>query len=230
VAACFGAVDVDHSTMVGCCLRNLVTDRWLGQLASQHPDGLAAVVDIGVGLNTRLQRHPSVTHHYLELDTEPVLAFRDTWLPSAGTDRIVADGMRTEAWVTKVDPHGPIAVVLEGVLTYQEPAAVQRFFAELAEALPGAYVVFDSVSPLAAHLANRSGPRAQGRPRYRWAAWQTKRIPVNGSHLQIMDERGLLDVTPSAALFSRTDRVLYAMPPMRRAYRLTFAQLPGKDG
>lgn len=230
VAARFGVIDVDPSTMVGCCLRNLVIDRWLRHLASQHRDGLAAIVDIGVGLNTRLQRNPSLTRRYLELDTEPVLAFRDAWLPSEGTDRIVADGMRTETWVTKVDVHGPIAVVLEGVLTYQEPAAVQRFFAELAEAFPGAYVMFDSVSPLAARLANRSGPRAQGRPRYRWAIRHTKRISVSGGHLQIMDERGLLDVARSAALFSRMDRLMYTLPPMRRAYRLTFAQLPGKDG
>src|SRR2546423_9398285 len=144
----FGKVDVPAATRIGCCLRNLTMDRWIGDLMQQHK--VSAVVDIGVGLDTRVGRMPAIADTYVEVDSQPIIGLREEWLPGTGAVRIVGDGMRVGEWISSVAKSRPesVSVVLEGVLAYQERGKVAGFFRDLADALPGAYVLFDSVSPL----------------------------------------------------------------------------------
>lgn len=224
----FGEIDVGWSTRVGCCLRNRIVDEWVARIVGGDT-GPAVVVDIGVGLDTRLRRRPDIAARYVEVDSDPVIRLRDAWLPNTGAVRVPADGMRPTEWIGHVDRNtsGVVVLVLEGVLAYQTPERVARFLAQTTQSLPGAYLVFDSLSPYSAWLANRSGEAAQGRPRYQWSTWRTSRITVGRARLRVLEEKGFMDLPASLRRSLPVwDRLLHAMPPMRRSYRFTLARLP----
>ncbi|GAA2522569.1 hypothetical protein [Pilimelia columellifera] len=218
---------VDDSTRVGCCLRGLVIDTWLAQLAESAGGQLAAVVDLGVGLNTRSHRLAGIAERYVEVDSGEVIALRDQLLPVTSSTRLATDAMHVLGWASHVAPTcGPVAVVCEALLAYQTPERVQSFLDDLSCLLPQAHVLFDSMSPAAAWLANRPAVRAGGRPRYTWATRSTGRLRSAGRPLRIVAETTLLRQPRQwTSLFPAKERLLFALPGLRGAFRITHAQL-----
>lgn len=224
----FGSVPVDQSTQVGCCLRNRIVDKWVSQIVGRAGDS-GLVIDVGVGLDTRLSRRPEIGAHYVEIDTDSIIQLRDAWLPGTGAVRIAADGMNPIKWIEHVPAiQSTVTVlILEGVLAYQTPARAAQFFAKATELLPGAYILFDSMTPLSAWLANRSSLRTSGRPRYLWSPRRTRLISAGGLPLRVLEEMSFVDVPRHMwRAFPRRDRLVHALPPLRRSYRLTLGRLP----
>lgn len=227
----FGRIEVAKPTQVGCCLRNRAVDDWAAALIAEPCDPLATIIDIGVGLDTRLKRLPHVARRYIEIEREPIVRLRDQWMPGTPAVRVAGDGMRVSDWADEVGDGGsPTILILEGVLAYQDPPLVERFFAEATRYLPGAYVLFDSLSPLSAWAANRSA--VPGRPRYTWTTWAPKRIRAGIGRLRVSQERGFMDLPRELTRsFSMAARLTHTVAPLRRSYRLTLAQLPNRtDG
>jgi O-methyltransferase involved in polyketide biosynthesis len=229
VANRFGVMQVSDATRIGCCLRNRLVDEWIGELLrAAGSDGLT-VVDIGVGLDTRLWRLPLPVRRYVEVDREPIIQLRDRWLPDTGATRLSADGMCVHEWDHAIEPRASsrVLLILEGVLAYQDPARVSAFFASAAELLAGGFVLFDSVSPISSWLANRPAARASGRPRYTWSPWRARSVRAGELRLRIIREKGFMDLPRGlTSSFSTMSRIVHAIPPMRRTYRITLAQLP----
>jgi O-methyltransferase involved in polyketide biosynthesis len=229
VADRFGILTVDETTQLGCCLRNHAVDRWLTHLVA---DGVTTIVDIGAGLDTRSARMSAHIARHIEVDHSSIIDLRHELLPAGSTARIAADGLDIESWLPQVDTSsGGTAVVLEGVLAYQEPQRVRAFFGALADRLPGAFVLFDSVSPLSALLANRAARRTGAHPAYCWSTWRTSRLVDPPGRWHVVDERGLLELrTERPSRLNRRAHLLYSLPILRRSYRLTVARLcaPGE--
>jgi O-methyltransferase involved in polyketide biosynthesis len=228
VAARFGVMQLSEQTLVGCCLRSRTTDEWITELMDA---GCRTIVDIGVGLDTRLRRLPRGGLRYIEVDQAPIIQLRDRLLPDPSVVRIAADGLRVDEWADAAEAGTPtsVVVVLEGVLAYQNPNHVSEFFTAAAERLPGAFVLFDSVSPLGSWLANRPAASVRGRPRYTWSCWRTGGIRAGGQRLRILRETGFTELPRSmAGRLSAGSRLAYAIPPMKRSYRITLAQLPDR--
>lgn len=228
VAKRFGVMRVSESTRLGCCLRNRLVDEWIADLAQ---DGPLTVVDIGVGFDTRLRRMRVPVRRYVEIDNEAIIDLRKTWLPDTRVVRLSGDGMCVQEWVEAVElpASSRTLLVLEGMLAYQEPAHVSAFFASATELLPGAYVLFDSMSPLSSWLGNRPAALTGGRPRYTWSCWRTGSIRAGGLRLRVVREKGFMELPRRLARsFSAKSRVVYSIPLMRRSYRITLGQLPGR--
>jgi O-methyltransferase involved in polyketide biosynthesis len=226
VAERVGVLPIDEMTQLGCCLRNYTVDRWLTQLVA---DGVSTIVDIGVGLDTRSARLPSLTARHIEVDDHAIIDLRNDLIPDASTVRVAADGLEVESWLPAVDPaSGGTAVVLEGVLPYQDPARVHAFLATMAERAPGAFVLFDSVSPLSAAITNRAAELTDAHPPYRWSTWRTARLVTRPRPWLIVEELGLTEVPwGHANRLDRQTHFLYTLPVLRRSYRLTLARMPG---
>ncbi|GGK34736.1 tetracenomycin C synthesis protein [Pilimelia terevasa] len=220
---------VDASTRAGCCIRGKVIDTWLAALAERLGQPLGAVIDLGVGLNTRAERLPSLARRYLEVDAPSIIDLRRRWLPNDQVIRVAGDALRVENWIGDALPaDGPVAVVCEALLAYQRPAAVGDFLDALGCVLPGAYLLFDSLSPLAARLANRPPALAGGRPPYVWTTNRTRSLRANGRRMEVLAEVSLLDQpTACTRQFPAGQRLLFSLPGLRRAFRLTHARLPG---
>jgi O-methyltransferase involved in polyketide biosynthesis len=223
VARRYGRVEVPDTVRIGSCLRDLSIDEWLQLLAAGGC--IDVVLELGVGLDTRRSRLSSVPLHFVEVDRAPIIAARDEWIPRSRTTRMAADALDIARWSMAVPTGGRIAVVLQGVLPYQRPAAVAAFFAALAVRHPGAYLIFDSVSPLSARLANRGSVRAGGRPRYEWSTWRDGGLAGPRRRWVVLDQRGFMDLPRELTrTFPATQRVVYSLPVLRRSYRLTLAR------
>ncbi len=215
-------------TRVGCCLRNLAIDRWLCQLVEQRR--VETTVVIGAGLDTRRQRLPDLDSRFVEVDSAAIIELRDRWIPAAGATRVAGDGLCVDSWLrtTGVARPGSVAIILEGVLVYQRPETVARFLGEVREHLPGAYLLFDSPSPISARSANRPQPGRSTRPAYSWAPWRTSRLGDRNNRLTIIEEKGFMDFPRAlTSCFSRRDRMIHSLPLLRRSYRMTLAQVAG---
>ena len=225
----FAEPEVPTITRVGCCLRNLTIDRWLCQLVEQRR--VETTVVIGAGLDTRRQRLPKLHSRFVEVDSTAIIELRDRWIPADGAVRVTGDGLHIDAWQHAIDASGTgkVAIILEGVLAYHQPENVTQFFGDLARLLPGAYLLFDSPSPIAARGANRPQPGRSERPAYTWAPWSTRRLGGRAGRLTVLDEKGFMDFPRAlTTCFGRRDRVLHSLPPLRRSFRMTLAQVPGE--
>lgn len=224
----FGEIPLDRSTRVGCCLRNVITDGWLAELE----DADTAIVEIGVGLNTRVHRLPLAARTYVEVDCDQITSLRRDLVPAAGAMRVAGDGMDITCWADAIDSRsvGRLIVTLEGVLAYQPPAAVERFFTEAADRFPGAFVVFDRLSPSAAARANRPEARADGRPEYRWQQGKQGSRKLDPL-VRVIRAQGFLDVPRGLRMhLPIRDRVVHALPPRRAGYQLVLCQLMPTSG
>jgi O-methyltransferase involved in polyketide biosynthesis len=224
----FSEPSVPTITRVGCCLRNLAMDWWLCQLVEQQR--VETTVVIGAGLDTRRQRLPELDSRFVEVDSAAIIELRNRWIPAVGATRVAGDGLHVDSWLHMTDTAEPtsVAIILEGVLAYQQPERVARFFGEVREHLPGAYLLFDSPSPISARSANRPQPGRAARPAYNWAPWSTSRQGNRKNRLMIIEEKGFMDFPRAmTSCFSRRDRIVHSMPLLRRSYRMTLAQVAG---
>jgi O-methyltransferase involved in polyketide biosynthesis len=219
----FGETPVDRSTQAGCCLRNLISDGWLTELA----DATTTIVEIGVGLNTRVHRLASPAHRYAEVDQEAIMRARDELVPAGGALRVLGDGMDVKYWVRELglERGSRVVITLEGVLAYQAPEAVERFFDDAAFMLPGAYVVFDRLSPAAVDRANHARAQAGGRPAYRWPP-QVEAHRPGGEALKILRARSFMDLPYRLRRhIPLRERAAHMLPPRRNAYQLLLGRL-----
>ncbi|HTJ72656.1 MAG TPA: hypothetical protein VL551_34275 [Actinospica sp.] len=225
----FGEQVVDRSTRVGCCLRNLLVDRWIADLV----DADTVIVEIGVGLNTRADRLPVAARQYVEVDGAQIIELRDDLLPARGVVRLASDGMDVKRWAHALDATRPdrVIITLEGVLAYQPADVVTRFFADAAYAFPGAYLVFDRLSASAAARANRPSARVDGRPAYRWSHGKRDGETGIGS-VRVVRAQSFMDLPRSLRRhLPLQDRMMHALPPRRSAFKLLLCQLePGEGG
>jgi O-methyltransferase involved in polyketide biosynthesis len=223
IEARYGRSEVANPVRVGCCLRNWLTDRWITRLAASA-DGLT-VVTVGCGLDTRPRRLNHLGCSYIEIDDVAVVSVRDELMRGTRAIRLVGDGLDLDLWTASVHPGARVVVVCEGVLVYHEPGRVQSFLDDLAHRFPRAFLIFDSLSPAALRRGN--APRIRGdRPTYRWSAGRTCEISAGGTSLQVLENKGFLDLPYRfTRQFGLGGQLAHSLPPWRRAYRMTLARV-----
>lgn len=98
--------------------------------------------------------------------SEQIIKLRNGLVPAQGAVRVAGDGLDIARWADALDGTRAerVVITLEGVLAYQSAESVAGFFADAVKAFPGAYVLFDRLSPSAVARANHPGMRAGGVP------------------------------------------------------------------
>jgi O-methyltransferase involved in polyketide biosynthesis len=122
---------------------------------SAHPK--ASIANLGAGLDTAFYRVDNGSIEWYDLDLPQVIDLRKQLLPE--TDRVthVAKSLFDISWSTDIDhTDNGILVLAKGVLWFFEEAEIKRFFLALADALPGAELIFEACSKLGASIVNDS--------------------------------------------------------------------------
>jgi O-methyltransferase involved in polyketide biosynthesis len=234
VAAEFGVTDLSTSQRVGCCLRGRVIDDWIRRLSSAL--GRVTIIELGVGLNTRASRLTGVDAEYVEVDHASIMELRATLIPDGGGLRIGADLADLPHLSSRLPrtPGERTIFVLEGVLTYLQPADVALLFDFIGREFPGATLLFDSMAPWIRAL-QRGLTFHDGVARYAWSVARTRRLRAGDHDLHVVEELGFMDLPGSLVRdFGPVERAIYSLPLLRRAYRLTLARVrshePGRGG
>jgi O-methyltransferase involved in polyketide biosynthesis len=167
-------------------LRVRTIDAAVRRVLAAAPD--ATVAALGEGFETQFWRVDDGRLRWLTLDLPEVVAVRREVLPDGPRNRTLAGSAADAEWTTQVDRERPVIITAQGLLPYFERDEVYRLLNAWAQLLPGAWLLFDAVTP---HLqeVRRRNPLPDG---YRPPDWTWT---VDPDELrQLRDLAGLTDL------------------------------------
>ena len=126
-------------------LRVRTVDAALRRALADAPD--ATVVALGEGFETQFWRVDDGRLRWLTLDLPEVVAVRRVVLPDGLRARTLASSAADAEWTAQVDRGRPVIITAQGLLPYFEQGEVHRMLTAWARLLPGAWLLFDAVTP-----------------------------------------------------------------------------------
>jgi O-methyltransferase involved in polyketide biosynthesis len=221
-----------HGTQLGCVLRGLLYDRWVGEFLERHPGG--TVVELGAGLGTRFERIDDGKARWIDVDVPEAIALRRRLFAPAARRALlpmsVLDAGLASA-VKRVAP-GPYLFVSEGMLMYLEGADVRALLVRLANAFGPCAIALDSIGPAVVrhqrlHDTMKHMMDAPFRWGIRWGIDDIRSIERWDPRIVVTDVATLTDIVARhrdrVALGHRMAAAAIArlLPSVARAYRLS---------
>lgn len=192
------AMDYDFSTMarnlspitrLAWIARSLHIDRMIRQFLDKHVD--ATIVNLGCGLDTTLERIDNGRVRWYDLDLPDVMDLRKRFMPEGARRHTIACSLLDDAWLRQVTITDSIFFVAAGVFYYFEESQVKTLFVKLANAFPGAEVLFDACSPRGLKVANEKVITAGGMDEsamLKWGLRRAENIELWDSRISVMSE------------------------------------------
>ena len=144
------SIDYDTATYGGgaggfvTVLRTAIFDFWVRGFLTAHP--AATVVELGTGLNTRLERVDNGQVHWFDLDLPDTIELRGNFFADTGRRRMIAASvLDDDDWLPAVaQSQGPYFLVADGVLVYLPEDQVMATLARIAARFPGSLIALDT--------------------------------------------------------------------------------------
>jgi O-methyltransferase involved in polyketide biosynthesis len=115
----------------------------------------ASIINVGAGLDTTFYRIDNGLIQWYDLDLPDVIELRTQLIPRNERVHLISSSMFDPSWYGRVErTRGGIFAISGGVLFYFNEFDVKSFLTMFADNFPGAEIAFDTVSRLAAFLAN----------------------------------------------------------------------------
>lgn len=117
-------------------------DKAIRKFLRRHPTGV--VINLGAGLDTAFERVDNGRMHWVDLDLPEVMALREQIFPAEARVHVIAKSILDFSWISEVQALGEhFFFFAGGVLTYFPEAEVKNILLTMAEAFPGAEIMFD---------------------------------------------------------------------------------------
>ena len=115
-----------------------------------HPN--AAVVNLGCGLDSTGRSCDNGSCKIYNLDFPNVIAVRNELLPAGAREENIPCDLNDTAWFDKIDASGGAVFFASGVFYYFLKEQVKALVQTMADAFPGAVLVFDAANELSVKL------------------------------------------------------------------------------
>ncbi|MBL9090681.1 MAG: class I SAM-dependent methyltransferase [Planctomycetaceae bacterium] len=214
---------------LGFIIRASLIDRFVREYLAQRPDG--TVVELGVGLDTRLDRLDNGRAHWFEVDLPECADLRQKIVGSHPRRRLIAESLLGDGWrdaLAAGNPAPPL-FVCEGVFYFLPEPELKSLFGDLAQRFPGSRIVFDCQSPLMMAVNNLRHPLSDSR--MQWSLRSAKDIEGWAPGLKVERVVGWGDRPDFDAFRSRLSRFSLGaralLPPIRNLFRIICVQLGG---
>ena len=112
----------------------------------------AAVVNLGCGLDDTGRQCDNGTCRLYNLDLPDVIAVRDQLLPAGEREENIPCDLSDTAWFQRIDASGGAVFFAAGVFYYFLKEQVRALVRQMADAFPGAVLVFDAANEKAVRL------------------------------------------------------------------------------
>lgn len=112
----------------------------------------AAVVNLGCGLDDTGRQCDNGTCRLYNLDLPDVIAVRDQLLPAGEREENIPCDLSGTAWFQRIDASGGAVFFAAGVFYYFLKEQVRALVRQMADAFPGAVLVFDAANEKAVRL------------------------------------------------------------------------------
>ena len=97
-------------------IRSAVFDNWLVQQMSAMKD--AAVIQIGCGMDSRVQRVGTQNHKWYDVDFLEVIEERKRYYSETADYHMIAADVRNGDWLRSIPESGSAIIIMEGVSMY----------------------------------------------------------------------------------------------------------------
>ena len=137
-------------------VRSAVFDRWLEQQLTKTAD--AAVIHIGCGMDSRVQRVSTKSHAWYDIDFPDVIRERGRYYQESADYRMIAGDARNCEWLDSIPRQQAAIVVMEGVSMYLTTAELQALFRALDEHFGRIALLIDCYTVRAAEISKYKNP------------------------------------------------------------------------
>lgn len=182
------------ASQIGVCIRSLQLDRWVQGFLREHPNG--TVVEIGAGLNTRFERVDNGSVRWFDLDLPDAMMLRRRFFEESDRRTLISASVLDSDWigVVKAAADGPFLLVAEGVFMYLPERDLRPLFSRLADAFPGALLLFDTMSTWWVENQRRHDALEHVEARLQWGLDDVGDLEWWDSRFKIVDSVTLGDI------------------------------------
>ena len=138
-------------------MRAAVFDSWLQQHTADADEN-TAVLHIGCGLDSRVQRVQTQRCMWYDIDFPSVIAERGRYFSETEHYKMIAADVRSGDWLQALPKAERAVVVMEGVSMYLTPEENRALFAALAAHFGSVFILADWYTTLAAKLTRYKNP------------------------------------------------------------------------
>lgn len=129
----------------GILVRTQVIDNVVNHLLLENPNSL--VINLGAGLDTRMNRLDNGLLRWYDLDLEEVIALRRCFFSESERVKFLAKSVMDFTWMDEIEllPDDNVIIIAEGLLMYFTEQDVQQLLLQLSTYFPKAHMLFDVV-------------------------------------------------------------------------------------
>ena len=125
-----------------------------------HP--LAALVNLGCGLDQTAENCDNGTCKIYNLDLPDVIAVRNALLPESERVRNIAADLNDLSWFDKIDANNGVCFLAAGVFYYFKTGQIRRLLNAMAKRYPGGRLVFDTANRRAVKIMLKTWVKEAG--------------------------------------------------------------------
>lgn len=192
----FGVFRHAYGTQLGCVLRGLLYDAWVGAFLDRHPTG--TVVELGAGLTTRFERIDNGRARWIDVDLPDTIAMRRRYFEATERRTLIAASVLDADWPSELARRidGPCTFVSEGMLMYLRERDVRALLSRLADLFPGSEIALDSIShAVVRHQKYHDAMRHMLDAPFQWGIDDVRGIERWDPRLRVDDVCSLGDIT-----------------------------------
>lgn len=137
-------------------MRSRVFDDWLAERMSEKTD--AAVIHIGCGLDSRINRVGANGHLWYDVDFPEVIDERRKYYTEDGCYKMICSDVSREGWLGAIPRSKNAIVVMEGVSMYLTSAQLSTLISELCARFDNLSLLVDCYTTFAAKASKVKNP------------------------------------------------------------------------
>ena len=168
------ARNISPVTRLSWVARSLHTDRTIRNMLARDPR--ATIVNLGCGLDTTFERTDNGSLEWYDLDLPDVIELRKRFIAENTRRHTVACSLLDDAWLRQVKITANVLFIAAGVLYYFEESQVKALLTRMADAFPGAELLFDACTPGGVRLANKKVIAGGGMDESAILKWGIERV------------------------------------------------------
>ena len=137
-------------------MRSRVFDEWLR--AQMKADKEAVVIQIGCGMDSRIERVGAKGHLWYDVDFSDVIAERKRYYKESSEYHMIASDARKNDWINTLPKDKRVIVVMEGVSMYFEPNELKKLLKDLKNYFSRVNILMDCYTDFAAKASKYKNP------------------------------------------------------------------------
>lgn len=147
----------------------------------------ATIINIGCGLDTTFYRVDNGKIQWIDLDLPDVIDLRKECFSESERNRIISKSVFDVSWYNSIENKDHLMLLMAGVLFYFNESQVKRLFKDFQTYLPGAEMIFDTVSKLSVKMFNREAKKSNKSARMIWSISNINEIEKWNCGLEVIE-------------------------------------------